>query len=50
MPRGFGFVEFWHRADAERALEKMDGYELDGKCIEVAVAKKGRSAPQQMVS
>ena len=49
MPRGFGFVEFWHRADAERALEKMDGFELDGKAIEVAIAKKGRSAPQQMV-
>ncbi|KAL8442566.1 hypothetical protein Emag_006352 [Eimeria magna] len=48
-PRGFGFVEFWHRADAERALERMDGFELDGKCIEVAIAKKGRSAPQQMV-
>ncbi|KAL8272951.1 hypothetical protein Esti_003119 [Eimeria stiedai] len=47
-PRGFGFVEFWHRADAERALERMDGFELDGKCIEVAIAKKGRSAPQQM--
>nr|AET50759.1 hypothetical protein [Eimeria tenella] len=48
MPRGFGFVEFWHREDAERALEKMDGFELDGKAIEVAIAKKGRSAPQQM--
>ncbi|OEH76977.1 ser arg-rich splicing protein [Cyclospora cayetanensis] len=49
LPRGFGFVEFWHREDAERALEKMDGFELDGKAIEVAIAKKGRSAPQQMV-
>ncbi|XP_026190891.1 probable splicing factor, arginine/serine-rich 4 [Cyclospora cayetanensis] len=48
LPRGFGFVEFWHREDAERALEKMDGFELDGKAIEVAIAKKGRSAPQQM--
>lgn len=33
--RGFGFVTFRERADAERAIQEMDGHELDGRTIRV---------------
>ena len=38
--RGFGFVTFNETADAERALEEMDGTELDGRRIAVNVAQE----------
>lgn len=47
-PRGFGFVEFYDSKDAERCLDEMDGKELDGKLLEVTLAKKGRSEPDAM--
>jgi RNA recognition motif-containing protein len=33
--RGFGFVSFENDEDAERALEKMNGTELDGRSLRV---------------
>lgn len=38
--RGFGFVTFNEEADAERAIEEMDGAELDGRRIAVNVAQE----------
>lgn len=49
-PRGFGFVEFWSADDAQRAKAKLNGFVLDGRELEVTVARKGRSAPHQMVN
>ena len=36
--RGFGFVTFANRSDAARAVEELDGVELDGRNIVVNVA------------
>ncbi|KAF8820022.1 Rna recognition motif-containing protein [Cardiosporidium cionae] len=49
-PRGFGFVEFYDERDAEAALREMDNYEVDGNRIEVTMAQRGRSEPDQMVN
>jgi len=37
--RGFGFVEFEDDADADKAIAKGDGAELDGRNITVSEAK-----------
>ncbi len=36
--RGFGFVTFENRKDGVKAVEQLDGYELDGRNIVVNVA------------
>jgi hypothetical protein len=36
--RGFGFVTFENRKDGARAVEHLDGFELDGRSIVVNVA------------
>ena len=36
--RGFGFVTFSDRKDGAKAIEQLDGYELDGRRIGVCVA------------
>jgi len=38
--RGFGFVEFTSTADAERAVEAMNGSMLNGRSINVNVARE----------
>ncbi|MBI4322635.1 MAG: RNA-binding protein [Chloroflexi bacterium] len=38
-PRGFGFVEM-ESADAEEAVRKFDGYQLDNRSIRVQIAKE----------
>ena len=40
--RGFGFVTFDDAADAETAIEKMNGTELDGRTLNVNVAQDKR--------
>jgi len=39
--RGFGFVEYADRRDAEDAKEKMNGVEVDGRAIRVDFASEG---------
>jgi len=39
--RGFGFVEYGDRRDAEDAKEKMNGQEVDGRPIRVDFASEG---------
>ena len=38
--RGFGFVTFAEASDADRAVEQMDGTELDGRTVNVSVARE----------
>lgn len=40
--RGFAFVRFLDRRDAEDAMDKMDGYVLDGREMRVQTARYGR--------
>ena len=42
-PRGFGFVEMGNSEDADKAIRDLNGYELDGRQLNVNVAKE-RSA------
>lgn len=37
--RGFGFVEFATPAEAQRAIDGMSGQELDGRTLNVSVAR-----------
>ena len=40
--RGFGFVEFSQKADAQKAKEAMNGKELDGRALKVDEARPPR--------
>ena len=40
--RGFAFVRFYDKRDAEDAMAKMDGYVLDGREMRVQTARYGR--------
>ena len=50
-PRGFAFVEMANQADAEAAIQAMDGSELNGRPLKVSLAKErpsrggGRARP-----
>ncbi|MFH1767087.1 MAG: RNA-binding protein [Patescibacteria group bacterium] len=37
--RGFGFVEFANEEDAKKALEALDQSEVDGRAINVSIAR-----------
>lgn len=43
--RGFGFVSYSSKAAADRAIEKLNGTELDGRNIEVKEAENNRDRP-----
>jgi len=43
--RGFGFVEM-DDDDADKAIESLDGYEMDGRNLKINEAK-GRKPPRQ---
>lgn len=40
--RGFAFVRFYEGRDAEDAMEKLDGYVIDGREMRVQLARYGR--------
>ncbi|KAH8413541.1 hypothetical protein KR009_012232, partial [Drosophila setifemur] len=49
--RGFAFVRFYDKRDAEDALEAMDGRMLDGRELRVQMARYGRpSSPTRSSS
>ncbi|MCL2094665.1 RNA-binding protein [Candidatus Saccharibacteria bacterium] len=37
--RGFGFVEFADEANNQKAIDQLDGKELDGRPIKISVAQ-----------
>jgi RNA recognition motif-containing protein len=39
-PRGFGFVEMGSSQDADRAIQELNGYELDGRSLTVNEARE----------
>jgi len=38
-PRGFAFVEFESEEDAQKAIERFNGYELSGRALRVNAAE-----------
>jgi len=44
--RGFAFVRFYEDRDAEDAMDSMDGKQIDGREIRVAMAQYGRPKNQ----
>ena len=38
--RGFGFVEMMHSGDAQQAIQRLDGREIQGRPINGSVAKE----------
>lgn len=44
--RGFGFVEYEEAADAQRAIESLDGQSVDGRNISVNVARERAPQPR----
>lgn len=45
--RGFGFVEMASQQDAEKAKEKLDGYELKGRNLRVNEARARERKPRR---
>ena len=39
-PRGFGFVEMGSSEDADKAIEALNGYEMDGRQLNVNEARE----------
>lgn len=44
--RGFGFVEFADEANNQKAIDTLDGKELDGRPIAVSVARPKEDRPR----
>lgn len=47
-PRGFAFVEFHDKNDAEEAIREMNGKEFNGRELGIIVAQQRRKTPDQM--
>ena len=48
--RGFGFVEMATAEEAEAAVKKFNGQEVDGRTLKVELAKSGRDAMSPRLS
>ncbi|KAL6201896.1 hypothetical protein ACLB2K_025608 [Fragaria x ananassa] len=51
LPKGFGYVEFKMRADAEKALLHMDGGQIDGNVVQAkfTLSQRQKSPPPKAV-
>lgn len=45
--KGFGFVEFENEDDNQKAIDKLNGQDLDGRAIAVSVARPREDKPQR---
>lgn len=45
--RGFGFVTFENDEDNQKAVDQLDGKELDGRTINVSLAKPREERPRR---
>jgi len=45
QPRGFGFVEMTSNAEAARAIQNLNGHQMDGRALKVNEAQ-AKSAPR----
>lgn len=44
--KGFGFVEFEDEANNQKAIDQLDGKELDGRTIAISVARPREDKPR----
>lgn len=47
QPRGFGFVEMPNDEEGRKAIEALDGYELDGRQLKVNEARPREERPRR---
>ncbi|MDN5275650.1 MAG: hypothetical protein JWN33_299 [Candidatus Saccharibacteria bacterium] len=45
--KGFGFVEFANESDNQKAVDQLDGKELDGRTISVNLARPKEDRPRR---
>lgn len=45
--KGFGFVEFTDEANNQKAVDELDGKELDGRAINVSLARPKEDRPRR---
>ncbi len=45
--KGFGFVEFVNEDDNQKAIDQLNGKELDGRTLNVAVARPREERPRR---
>lgn len=45
--KGFGFVEYTNDADNQKAVDQLDGKELDGRTISVGLARPKEDRPKR---
>ena len=45
--KGFGFVEFENDTDNKKAVDQLDGKELDGRAISVGLARPKEDRPRR---
>jgi RNA recognition motif-containing protein len=45
--KGFGFVEFENEDDNQKAVDQLNGKELDGRTINVSLARPKEDRPRQ---
>lgn len=45
--KGFGFVEFVNEEDNQKAVDQLDGKELDGRAINVGLARPKEDRPRR---
>jgi len=45
--KGFGFVEMANEADNQKAIDQLDGKELDGRAISVGLARPKEDRPRR---
>lgn len=47
MTRGFAFVRYFRKRDAEEAMRKLDGERLDGRVLSIQMAKYARPSSRR---
>ena len=45
--KGFGFVEFTDEANNQKAVDELDGKDLDGRAINVSLARPKEDRPRR---
>lgn len=45
--KGFGFVEFVNEDDNQKAVDQLNGKELDGRAINVSIARPKEDRPKR---